>query len=1354
MYLLTAGAAVLGAMILWQIVTGTAARKGSSSGGTAGVSTGRELVDAPDKVAAARELGRRRDREAVPYLIAFLKDPDPGIRTAVVESLGMIGERKANIDLLMRLENEPHTGVRTAIVKTLGLLGADDAIPKIVRRVDDPEPEVRIAAVEALSRWSAPNARLGVARASSDTNTAVRGAATRLLAAMGPPAIEPMLEVMGEGSDEARVQRIGVIAGIESEESVSALIGLLPQYATQFPMQETPLIKALLNALAAKGEPAAAAALPIIEEPGNLALKSAAAALFGRLKSKSAVVAVRDRLLTWKAMASAAEWRLWNDMLKAMDTAESRDALASLQTHYASIAGKLPGTPAAPSYAPIAPRKPNDPSGYTGELSLLLKRPPAGSGRKGINLDLEMTAEAGAWDRVWSCDSVNRAIHEGLVLDIKTTAGAFDMRVGHLVNDDPWVQGGFADLHLKLKRPAGGKGPVEGTYEGTYRGEPVSGTVTGEERPRRPIVVKDFVPLHPDEHPRLLFRRHELAAVRKRASTAMGESYQAACSRTSDPLSQAMLYQITGDANFAESARRIVESYGDSEGLCSMEGGFGSGGFGHRLVRTALTYDLCYDAWPEAFRKQMQENFRTLLPVLQKYIAISGANYHPCCNYYGPGRGAPAIMALALWGTKGPKPQPPANPFSNPTPIAPAADYRPSPDTPVCDLVPGRLPDRWLLAGPAPYPLPPLAEASLLGTASLRPQPGTTRKALGVVTETVGTNEITRAAETVFSFTAMPTQLISKGAIDLSSQLLPAGESTFLVSTVLNVTNDQVVAAVTGGAASMWINGTKAELSGCYLLRPGLYTLVAVCTVDANRKSVSPVLASPESPEMASRTAEHRFRTALWQADCEDWQRYGGADPFWMRCASVGYTHMFAHYRAGMGDGGFQAETGSYADIASWFPMVYASMATRALGRLPSPYNDVTYLVPRRMMQVYFPADGGAPFAQKLNSCHGLRPEHCAAMFPALPEQFRAPVLWGWNRVVGVKDAGGLASVAEETRDLWGSSLGAALTFLNYPIELQPADPAVAMPLTWEARTFGFYCFRSGWEGRDEFIAQVFLKAAHIGGWNDPNAGAFRLFGLGREWVTGNQGKAGIRQFEPVVVLLPEWVAGTETDPKKLQEERDKKKAAAYGHVLEARTTKLKEPTAVFAQNALSHLIHYRAGPDGSGVVSTDYRDVYSAAQKGAPPSGVTGMRSIAFDYSRKSGSPCLVAIADRIEGNVDKVWLWPLPHGCLSNTVVKGNTFTVKQGDATMKGTFLAPADVKVEATSEAIVHQGARLFDKTLERIKAKGSGGFFVVITIQRGEGPDVVVTGTGLESVARVGDQSVRFDGTKIVLEPTR
>ncbi len=93
------------------------------------------------------------------------------------------------------------------------------------------------------------------------------------------------------------------------------------------------------------------------------------------------------------------------------------------------------------------------------------------------------------------------------------------------------------------------------------------------------------------------------------------------------------------------------------------------------------------------------------------------------------------------------------------------------------------------------------------------------------------------------------------------------------------------------------------------------------------------------------------------------------------------------------------------------------------------------------------------------------------------------------------------------------------LPFLNYPLEAQPEPPGKSMPLTWDAPGFGYHCFRNGWQGNDEFIAQAFLKASNISGWSHPNAGTFAIQGLGHEWVHGSTDRVGFREQEPVVLL-------------------------------------------------------------------------------------------------------------------------------------------------------------------------------------------------------------------------------------------
>jgi hypothetical protein len=315
----------------------------------------------------------------------------------------------------------------------------------------------------------------------------------------------------------------------------------------------------------------------------------------------------------------------------------------------------------------------------------------------------------------------------------------------------------------------------------------------------------------------------------------------------------------------------------------------------------------------------------------------------------------------------------------------------------------------------------------------------------------------------------------------------------------------------------------------------------------------------------------------------------------------------------------------------------------------------------------------------------------------------------------------------------------AIYTLLNYPTEMEAKNPDERMPLTWAASTKGGYIFRNRWRDSDDIVAQVFLKSEGEGGWSHPDAGSIRIYGLGHEWaIVGiNNSKAGSRWFENVV-MLPE-------DP--------------VNEGMRAIRT------------------FYEAGEDGSGVISMDMNLVYAGTKtikdnKGNEKKaglvdhgfrlqrenlldlGIRGMRSVAVDYSGKSGAPALFVIVDKITGGGKKVWQWQLPkHDDSSCTVdTKKNTFTITQGDTSLKATFISPANVKLAlAQGKENIHlKYGNYGDVNLNAIHATGGDSFFVVMTLQRGDAPNVEVDGTGLNAEVRVGEKNIGFDGENIVL----
>ena len=169
------------------------------------------------------------------------------------------------------------------------------------------------------------------------------------------------------------------------------------------------------------------------------------------------------------------------------------------------------------------------------------------------------------------------------------------------------------------------------------------------------------------------------------------------------------------------------------------------------------------------------------------------------------------------------------------------------------------------------------------------------------------------------------------------------------------------------------------------------------------------------------------------------------------------------------------------------------------------------------------------------------------------------------------------------------------------------------------------------------------------------------------------------------------------------------------------------------------------------------WREAYGGIRHpAAEPPPVKALRAIGVDYSGKSGAPCLVVIVDRIDGAKNKEWLW---HTDLNGVKEKTDGFVIERGDASFSGTFASPAKVVVDASLEARKttkssgNAAGSAIEMKISAVKVHGedptAGHFFFVGTLQRGPAPKVTVTGSGLDSVIRIGGQTVWFDGSKVV-----
>ena len=448
---------------------------------------------------------------------------------------------------------------------------------------------------------------------------------------------------------------------------------------------------------------------------------------------------------------------------------------------------------------------------------------------------------------------------------------------------------------------------------------------------------------------------------------------------------------------------------------------------------------------------------------------------------------------------------------------------------------------------------------------------------------------------------------------------------------------------------------------------------------------------------------------------------------------------MYRSHRILMGDGGYQSEGEGYTFTAIT-PLRYATACWNAFGQTLTPFPDVTHFPTRYVAaSALFPGNakrGGPP---RLNmqgynggggGTHGIR--FIAAGFPIIADEYKPAVLWVWNKLKGVEE-GKPETLANLVRGI--NLMDVIHTFVNYPLDMKPVHPAEGLPRTWQARTKGLYLFCNDWRGPNDIILQAYANEMRTHGNSGPDVGGLRLMGLGRAWSHGGGGKKSNAWLNNIPLMV--------------------------------------EDGKLMASGGSGRVTSLHTEEDGSGRVSINLDLVYNPKRvrghdRGGvwplelpPPGEISGLRAVAVDYSGKCGAPALIVLVDKIKGGPERNWVWHLPPKARDIRVETGaNTFTVHQGEASMRGTFVTPGDTTVRAPGVLNLAGRPKKKDEVSAPqpvsfdILAKAPPGqsFFLVMTLQRGKPPEVTVEkGQGLESVVRVGRQRVRFDGENAIIE---
>lgn len=930
-------------------------------------------------------------------------------------------------------------------------------------------------------------------------------------------------------------------------------------------------------------------------------------------------------------------------------------------------------------------------------------------------LDIEQVGSN--WGAIYGVSrSYNMGFHKGAVKRANVAGDTITLQIGTDITPDKWVPGGQGEYTITVKRDPDGR--LTGTHQGKYNGQDMRGVVRGTIYATKPAA--DYVPLAPQEHPRLLLRKSDLPALREKAKTPFGQAAIKAIENHGTPAALGLMYQLTGDKAWAVKAEAEAEQYlsgkkPEGSPFVPMMATWG------RLDQLAHVYDLCYDALSDDYKARYRSWISDFS--FQVYFAPESAgtniNWHVVSNHTANVFSGMTLSGLALFDEPSAPPKEPTAPFLEET-LPPAKDFRPAEGVPVVPLTPGKSPTAWLQTEPLRRVTPDDPREIFYGLESVNPAPGTKVK--------IGDFELTFNPMPVENTSTAPHGGLKVGHLIAAGASAKAKEPfTLALYTVIEV--KEAGQYVVGNPSSR-ANLAQISLAGKLLadkqvvkLEPGLYPLMCMVQWRMKWDEVAPSLrvATPEDQATWAKSSEqlraqHQTRLQSFATVKENWQRTAGGDPAFARILRLARFTSTLHCSDAVGRGGFQGESSHYSIDASFGHAQLWPAYRRVMGFDLTPHHEYPDYVPRKII--------GGP--QDITGTTRIGEWFFPALFPVIKDEWKPEILTAWNQEFKVADPSLPVEVLKNDP---------VRTFISYPLDLKPAPIGTKLPRVWEAPDLGYYVLRSGWD-KNAFIAQVAIKNQGISGWSGENAGTYRLMGLGTEWVSGVTDRYRTREQESVVCLVD----------------------------------------AELDDSARGHLTHFKAD-DKTMVLSVDLNEVYerkgrywlskyghvrsiTVPQKDQvlpEPSGITGMRSLAFDFSGESGATCLYAVVDKIDGGPDakRTWLFQPPKDKAVASSPRGFTVAAGGGAAQLRGVFAYPPEPKVSTTplvweyvQNVGINRGKKI-TKTINAVSVPGQDHFFFVGIVSADGKPEVKVTGEGLDSVVTVGRRTVRFDGTKIV-----
>jgi HEAT repeats len=174
------------------------------------------------RATAAFALGDMGSERAVPWLLDALDDKNRDVRAAAIRSLGRIGSVDA-IEPLVTAGVESRAPDDVTRLALLDIGGA--AVPRLLELVDHPEPGVRAAVIELVgimgTASDAASLRDGLHDTAADVRAATAGALGRLGAA---DARDALIDALGDRVPQVRAAAAKALGQIRGQEALDALL--------------------------------------------------------------------------------------------------------------------------------------------------------------------------------------------------------------------------------------------------------------------------------------------------------------------------------------------------------------------------------------------------------------------------------------------------------------------------------------------------------------------------------------------------------------------------------------------------------------------------------------------------------------------------------------------------------------------------------------------------------------------------------------------------------------------------------------------------------------------------------------------------------------------------------------------------------------------------------------------------------------------------------------------------------------------------------------------------------------------------------------------------------------------------